>query len=44
MLGRAQPILQSLTVEHEVSADDDEFGGSDDEVGDDESQQSSGII
>jgi hypothetical protein len=29
-------------VEREVSNDDDEFGGSEDEIGDEESQQTSG--
>ena len=41
-LGRPLPSLQALTVEREVSNDDDEFGGSDDEIGDDESQQTTG--
>ena len=42
--GRPPPSLQALTVEREVSNDDDEFGGSDDEIGDEESQQTSGIF
>ncbi|KAL8594510.1 hypothetical protein ACOMHN_024955 [Nucella lapillus] len=40
--GRPLPSLQALTVEREVSNDDDEFGGSDDEIGDEETQQSTG--
>ncbi|XP_076453288.1 SANT and BTB domain regulator of class switch recombination-like isoform X2 [Babylonia areolata] len=40
--GRPPPSLQALTIEREVSNDDDEFGGSDDEVGDDEVQQGAG--
>ncbi|XP_070203875.1 SANT and BTB domain regulator of class switch recombination-like isoform X3 [Littorina saxatilis] len=35
--GRPPPSLQALTVEREVSNDDDDFGGSDDEIGDEES-------
>nr|KAG5691777.1 hypothetical protein BaRGS_014777 [Batillaria attramentaria] len=40
--GRPVPRLQALTVEREVSGEDDEFGASDDEIGDDESQQMAG--
>lgn len=42
--GRPPPSLQALTVEREVSNDDDEFGGSDDEIGDEETQQTAGTF
>ena len=42
--GRPPPSLQALTVEREVSNDDDEFGGSDDEIGDEETQQIAGTF
>ena len=42
--GRPPPSLQALTVEREVTNDDDEFGGSDDEIGDDEPQQGTQML